>query len=76
MVNEMLEATKKVFENRKKELPDKLKWTRDYFEEGCLCIDGGDLPLPVGETDEVAVLYYIMWCGCSRHFNSQTEKDI
>lgn len=68
-MNTMLESTLQVLDKRKKELPDSkdTKFLVDYFESGCLCIDGGDLIVPNNETDEVKALYYLMWCGCNRH---------
>lgn len=67
-MNNMLESTLKVFDKRKHELPsaENVGFMVEYFEEGCLCIDGGDLPIP-DQPNEVKALYYLMWCGCNRH---------
>lgn len=72
----MLQITKGVLHSRRGELPqDKdLKYFREYFEDGCICLEAGDLKAPVNEPDDVACLYYIMWCGCSRHYNAMLRK--
>ncbi len=66
-MNTMLESTLKVFDRRKKELPNDVGFLVQHFESGCLCIDGGDLTVPNNQSNEVKALYYLMWCGCNRH---------
>lgn len=65
----MLDITKSVLEKRRDELPSDqdLRWAREYFERGCLCVEAGDISVPADEPDDVACLFYLMWCGCSRH---------
>jgi hypothetical protein len=63
----MLECTLKAFPNRVNELPDNVSWLVDYFEEGCVCLQECDLPRVDDQPEEVKALYYLMWCGCSRH---------
>lgn len=76
-MNTMLESTLQVFDKRKKELPTGagIKFLVDYFEDGCLCIDAGDLTVPNDQTEEVKALYYLMWCGCSRHPDYHEEVN-
>lgn len=41
---------------------------RNYFEQGCKCIEEGSLPkLPASESDDVAAHYYKDNCKCSRN---------
>ncbi|ANA49222.1 hypothetical protein PMW_97 [Pseudomonas phage phiPMW] len=76
-MNEMLVITKAVLIRRYNELPSAAnqKTMRQYFEDGCLCIDGGDLPLVPDEPDDIACMYYNMWCGCSRHHDASNLVD-
>jgi len=47
---------------------ERLKWLRDYFEEGCLCILSGAIKaLPSSSSDRDAAAYYLDHCRCSRH---------
>lgn len=71
----MLEITKRVLPRRYQtgNMPDDpsgVKWLREYFEEGCLCVLHGDISVPKEEPDDVAALFYVMWCGCSRHYDA------
>ena len=71
----MLEITKSVIDSRRSELPitQHLKSAREYFEEGCLCVHHGDISVPVDEPDDIAVMFYLMWCGCSRHYQVESR---
>ena len=68
-MNTMLESTLKVFDKRKHELPpaEDIDFMVEYFEDGCLCIDVGDLHIPQNQPNNVKALYYLMWCSCSRN---------
>lgn len=78
MSEAMLEITKRVLPNRQKELPQSkyMKYCREYFETGCLCVDGGDISISESEPDDVACLFYIMWCGCSRHYDATLRYNV
>lgn len=67
----MLDITKSTLEYRKGDIPASKdqKFFREYFEKGCLCVGCGDICCPPEEPDEVACLYYIMWCRCSRNYS-------
>ena len=78
MSESMLEITKRVLPNRQKDLPytEHMKSTREYFEKGCLCVDAGDISIDKSEPDDVACLFYIMWCGCSRHYDATLRCNV
>lgn len=45
-----------------------MKWWRDYFEDGCLCIlRNATIAMDKSESDEAAVARYMAECVCSRH---------
>ncbi len=73
MSESMLEITLRVMDKRRKEITDcpiNQKLVREYFEEGCLCVLNGDIHCPPDQPDDVANVFYMMWCGCSRHYDS------
>lgn len=72
MSETMLEITKRVLVRRKHDIPilQHQKACREYWEEGCLCVLNGDIGVPANEPDDVACLFYVMWCGCSRHYDA------
>lgn len=39
----------------------------EYFEEGCLCILNGKLPVLMDKSAHELMLHYITGCVCSRH---------
>ena len=74
----MLEDTKSVLEKRLKEIPecpDSMRIMREYFEDGCLCVQHGDIHVPKEEPDSVACVFYMMWCGCNRHPDYHSEDQ-
>jgi hypothetical protein len=39
----------------------------EYFEEGCLCIHSGKLPVLMGVSAASLLQHYLTGCVCSRH---------
>lgn len=73
MKESMLEITLRAFPKRVKEITNNKEYQKEmrkYFEEGCLCVSNGDIHCPPEQPDDVANVFYMMWCGCSRHYDS------
>lgn len=39
----------------------------EYFEDGCLCIHGGKLPVVMSYNSSQLLHHYLTGCVCSRH---------
>lgn len=74
-MDSMLEITKRVFKSRQRDIPEPKyqKAMREYWEEGCLCVLNKDIEISPDEPDDVACLFYTMWCGCSRHYDANLK---
>lgn len=44
-----------------------MKWLRDYFEKGCICILNGTVHVVPSESNADAANRYMYECECSRH---------
>ena len=49
---------------------ERLKFNREYFEDGCLCILTSKTlqPCPTNMPDDEAVVFYEKDCKCSRNY--------
>lgn len=47
--------------------PDSITGCIDYFENGCLCIHSGKLPVLMDVSLQELVVHYMNGCVCSRH---------
>jgi hypothetical protein len=46
-----------------------------YFEDGCLCIHSGDLPVLFDKTPQEQYHHYLQGCKCSRHPDGELKSD-
>lgn len=55
---------------------ERLRFNREYFENGCACLLRDKLFDKVGEecTDKAAVMYYEQSCVCSRNYIDKEDE--